>query len=555
MARLVSSLADTLRLIPGYDPFATAGDCRLDEKAAQDAIDFFPECLRHVEGEMQGQPFHLQPWQRAIVGNLFGWRRPDGSRRYRECFLYVPRKNGKTPLAAGIALQVLFCDPEGGQQNYLAAGDREQAGYLFRQAKGMVEQEPEMNERARIYGGNASAGQSRSIVREDRNSFLRVVSADASTKHGGNTSLAIVDELHTQPNRELMDVFTSSMASKNRRNPLLISITTADFDRESICNEKHAYACSVRDGVIDSPWFLPVVYEAARDADWTQEEVWRAANPNYGISVSEEYMRTACKLAQDVATEENKFKRLHLNMKTQTNEVWLQLDKWDACKREFTAASLEGKLCYAGLDMSSTTDLSAFVLVFPGDPIYVLPYFWVPQDNIAYRERRDHVPYSSWVKQEFITATTGSFSVSTDYDVVRRDINELGKRFNIRKIGVDRWNSTQLVNQLAGDGFEMALFGQGFGSMTAPTKELERLVLGKLIAHDWNPVLRWMVNNTVVDMDSAENLKPTKKKSTERIDGVVAMIMALGVMAAAPGESVYETRGLLVIGTDAENNG
>lgn len=529
-----SSLADLAKDIPGYDPFASAGECRFERKAAQKALEFFPAMLRHVEGTMAGQPFQLERWQQSIIANLFGWFRADGSRRYREALLFVPRKNGKTPLAAGIALYILFCDPEFGQQNYLAAGEREQAGYLFRQCKGMVQRKQALEKNCRCYGSTAAAGQSQSIVRQSRNSFLRVVSADADTKHGGNTSLAIIDELHVQPNRDLVDVFTTSMASANRKNPLLIYLTTSDFERESICNEKHDYACKVRDGVIDDPSFLPIIYEASKEDDWTSPETWRKANPNLGVSVSLEYLERECKRAQETPAYENTFKRLHLNLRTEQDVRWLSLDSWDTCKREFTAADLEGRPCFGGLDLASTTDIAAFVLVFPGEPLFVLPFFWVPKERMRARERKDRVPYATWAGKGLIRATDGNV---IDYDVIRRDINRLRETFDVRKVAVDRWNASQIVTQLIGDGLEIEYFGQGFASMTAPTKQIERLVVSRQLAHDGHAVLRWMVSNASVEEDAAGNQKPSKKKSTEKIDGVVAAIMAVGI---STGEAVYD---------------
>ena len=525
MTTKAANLLENIRLIPGYDPYLAAGDCKFNENAGQKVIDFFHECLTHIEGKLAGKPFWLEPWQQAIVANLFGWKRPDGSRRYRECSIYVPRKNGKTPLGAGIANYVLFCDNEIGQQNICAAADREQAALLYRYAKGMVENDAELSKRCKIYGG---FGQ-RSIVIESENSSLRVISADAQTKHGGTLHLAIIDELHAQPNRDLVDVIQTSMASKNRRQPLLIEITTADFDRESICNEKYDYACKVRDGVIDDPAFLPVIYEAPKDADWTSPEVWKAANPNYGISVSEEYLARECKHAQESPAYENTFKRLHLNIKTQNDVQWLTLDRWDKCGEEYDIELLNGRECFMGIDLSTKIDLTAAVMVFPpietDDRWHVLPRFWIPSINAEVRERRDRVPYVSWAQRGFIKMTDGNV---VDYEVVKADILADAKRYVIRDIAYDTWNATQIALQLQAEGASVIEFGQGFRSMSEPTKELEKLILAGKLAHGGNPVLRWMANNVSVEQDAAGNLKPSKKKSTERIDGIVAMIMALG---------------------------
>lgn len=549
--KIPAKWAAKLRLLPGYDPLKVE-DCRFDHKDAQTACDFFPTCLRHVEGALAGKPFVLQPWQQAFIANLFGWKRVDGMgrlvRRYREALLYVPRKNGKTPLVAGIALLVFMWDNELGQQNYIAAGEVEQAGLLFRQCRGMVEQEPMLASRCRIYGGTASAGQSKSIVRETDGSFLRVISADASSKHGGNTHLAVIDELHVQPNRDLVDVLQTSMASANRPQPLLVHITTADFNRPSICNEKHDYACKVRDGIIDDPSFLPAVWEALLEDPWDDPATWKKSNPNLGVSVSMDYLERECLKAKENPAYENTYRRLHLNQKTETDVRAIPMHLWDAITDTVEAEDLVGRECFGGLDLSTTTDLTAFVLLFPGEDGYdVLPFFWAPAEGARKRERRDRVPYETWARQGYLKLTDGDV---IDYDVIRKDINDLRTRYNVREIAADRWNATQILTQLAGDGFEIVAYGQGFKDMTSPTKELLKLVTAGQLRHGGHPVLRWMASNMSTETDAAGNLKPSKKKSTERIDGMVALVMSIGRALVSLMGSVYDTRGVLTLGAD-----
>lgn len=534
MKQAKRSLEDICRTgIPGYDPWANAEGMRFDMKAGQTAIDFIHECQTHIEGALAGQPFLLEDWQKAIIGNLFGWKRRDGTRRYREAFVFVSRKNGKSPLAACIANYMLFCDGEAGAQCYLAAADRDQATVLFRHCKGMIEAEPWLSSKCQIYKA------ARSIVMQDEGSSLKVLSAEAETKHGGNSHLVIVDELHAQPNRELVDTLQTSFASANRKQPLLLFITTADFDRESICNEKHDYAGKVRDGIIVDPAFLPVIYEASIDEDWCDPVVWRKANPNLGVSVSQEYLERESKRAQETPSYLNTFLRLHLNVKTQNDKAWLNMAKWDAGgEMPVDAGQLIGRECFAGLDLASTTDVAALSLVFPDDDGYiVLPFFWIPEDNARQRERKDRVPYLTWAREGYIDLTSGNV---IDYDVIRTKIRELGEIYNIRQIAVDRWNATQLVTQLGGDGFDVVMFGQGYASMTAPTKELEKLNQAGQLSHGGNPVLRWMASNVTTEEDAAGNLKPSKSKSTEKIDGIVATIMALGVAATDAGVGNYQ---------------
>lgn len=523
---------DLLSLLPGYDPFRDPGGSWFEPEAALHALEFIEECCHHVEGDLAGKPFKLEPWQRSFIGNLFGWKRTDEYgrivRRYREALLYVGRKNGKTPLCAAIALYVFFADDETGQQDYIAAGEREQASMLFRHAEGMVRQEPEMDSRCRIYGGGGGGSQGKSIVREQDGSFLRVISAQADTKHGGNTHLAIIDELHVQPNRDLVDVLKTSMASANRKQPLLIYLTTADHDRPSICNEVHKYACSVRDGTIDDPTFLPAVYEPAEQDEWTLEATWRKANPNLGVSVSLSYLQGECRKAQANPAYENTFKRLHVNMKTGQAVRVIPLEKWDACARlPYDLDAFHGQPCYAGLDLASTTDLASLALIFPQpDDFYtVVVKFWAPRARARERSRADRVPYETWAAQGWIKLTDGDV---IDYDVIRRDINDLRGTYHLMNIGADPWNATQLMTQLTADGLEVFKFIQGFASFTAPMKKMLDLITAVKLAVGNNPVLRWQASNLAALYDPAENIKPTKKDSGDRIDGQVALIMGLG---------------------------
>lgn len=527
----------TMRLIPGYDPFATAGGCWFDEAAARHAIGFFADCLKHIEGKLAGEPFTLRPWQQAIVGNLFGWKRAAKGagrklRRYREALLFVPRKNGKTPKVAGIGLYHLFCEPERGQQNYIAASTREQAGLVMRHCRGMVEQEPELNNRCRIFGGNAPGGQSQSIVRESVGSFLKIISADSRVgKHGKNTNIAIVDELHEQPDRDLVDSLRTSMASANKPQPLMIYATTSDYERAgSICNEIHGIASKVRDGIIDNPQFLPVIYEAGREDDWTSEKVWESANPNIDISVDRNYLRAACKQAQENPVEENLFKRLHLNIRTEQSVRMIVMDQWDACGCAFNPEILRGRPCYLGLDLATVDDLAAAVLVFPpadeDEPFYALSYFWCPEATAAQREHTHGVPYLTWARQGHIELTPGR---SIDYRYIRKRINELAQKYQIIEIPFDPYNASHIATELGEeDGFTMVLMRQGMLSMNEPTKLLLRLLLDGRLRHGGHPVLRWMACNAAGQTDAAGNVKPDKAASAEKIDGIVALIMGLG---------------------------
>ncbi len=548
----------TLKCIPGYDPFATAGDCWFDKAAAQLACDFFFECLKHVKGELAGEPFVLERWQQAIVGNLFGWKRPDGTRRYRECMIEVPRKNGKTTLAAGIANYVLFCDGEPGAEIYCAAAARDQAALVYDQARGMVEQDEWLNNRSRIYSAT------KCIMLNDNLSFVRTISADASTKHGFNTHCAIIDELHAQPNRELVDAIDTSTGA--RRQPLILYITTSDFDRPSICNEKVDFACKVRDGIITDESYLPVIHAALLTDNWHSVKTWKKANPNYGVSIKADYLRRKHQKAIEEPTFENTFKRLHLNICTEQSVRWIQMDAWDACAAEINMDELSGAPCFGGLDLSNTTDLTSFALAFPNYPekdhFTVLCWSWCPGENAHKRELRDRVPYITWNRLGHIEITEGNI---IDYNVIRRRISGFPRdvpiadgepeafidRFRVIDIGYDPWNARHLCEKQLydEDGLEMVPFRQGYNSMNEPTKQLERLVIGGMLHHGGQAVMRWAASNVSVRTDPAGNLKPDKEKSSDKIDPIVATIIAIGraIQHGEEKKGAYDEHDLIVM--------
>jgi len=511
-----------------------------DAQAADLALAFVEELLVHVKGEWAGQPFILLPWERVIIRDLFGWKRADGTRQYRRAYIEIARKNGKSTLAAAIALLLLFLDDEPGAEVYGAAADREQAAIVFDLAKQMTEASPELSHRAEIY--------KRSVVVPATSSVYRVVSADVKTKHGFNAHGVIADELHAWPSRDLWDVLTTATGS--RRQPLVVAITTAGYDRESICWEQHEHARQVLEGTIEDPEFYAFIAAADEKDDWTDPKTWRKANPSMGVAVKEEYLAAECRRAQLTPAYLNTFLRLHLNRWTQQDVRWLPMDAWNACGGEISIGVAQA--CYGGLDLASSSDLAAFLLDFPPGPDdpelhHWLPFFWIPEANLFERVRKDRVPYDAWARMGLVKITPGNV---IDYATIGADIVELGKSFNIREIAFDRWGAIQMSQQLEAAGFTLVAFGQGFVSMSAPTKELLRLTLDGKIAHAGHPVLRWMADNLMVEQDSAGNVKPSKKKSREKIDGIVAGIMALDrALRNGRGDpgSVYETRGIVTV--------
>lgn len=492
-----------------------------DAKAGNHAVKFFELMLRHQKGEMAGRPLALDTWQaEQIIYPIFAWKRKDGTRRYRTAYVEIPRKNGKTTIAAGVGLYLLFYDKEQGAEIYSAAADREQAAIAFDLAKSMVESEPVLAEQAEVYR--------RSIVVPKSGSSYKVLSADARSKHGFNAHGIIFDEVHAQPNRELYDVLHTSTGA--RRQPLEFLITTAGiYDPESIAWQLHSYAERVLSGEIDDPSFLPVIYGAPKEADYRDPAVWAAANPGMGISVKADYLAAEAKRAEEEPSYENTFRRLHLNQWTEQVTRWIKKEEWEACAGEMP--DLTGRPCYPALDLSTTTDISALALDFPPenetDTHYLLTFFWCPAEKVRKASQTDRVPYDAWVRDGYMEATPGEV---VDYTFIRRRINELSKVYKFGAFAYDPWNAMQLALQLQDeDGFTMAEHRQGFVSMNEPSKEFERLVVSGRIRHDGNPVMAWMISNVALKTDPAGNIKPDKSKSTGRIDGVVASVMAVGM--------------------------
>lgn len=535
MTVLLQSLADAKA--EGWDQWirdeaderAVREGYRFDLASAERVRNFFRRFLRHSKGEWAKKPFELMAWQwQGVMAPLFGWKRPDGTRRYRRGYIEVPKKNGKSSLFSGIGLYLLTGDNEPGAEVFSAAVDRDQASIVFNEAANMVEASPALSSRLDVVRST------KRIVYGRMRSFYKALSADVPAKEGLNAHGVLIDELHAQKSRDLWD--TLRYAGASRRQPLHLSVTTAGFDRHSICWEQHDYALKVLDGTIEDLSFFAFVSAADEEADWTDPEVWRSANPSFGITINAEQFAEDCREAQESPAKENSFRRYRLNQWTEQDVRWLAMEKWDACAHP--VEDLEGRDCWAGLDLSSTTDISALVLVFQDAGRYsVLPYFWVPEEGARRRERRDRVPYQQWIRQGLIEATPGEV---VSYDIIRKRINELNEQFRIRSISIDRWNATQLAAQLQDDDFDVVAFGQGYSSMNFPTKKLEELILAGNIQHGGHPVLRWMASNVSVEKDAADNWKPSKKRSPERIDGIVALIMGLAGATTAEDDDYWD---------------
>ncbi|GEQ22093.1 hypothetical protein CBU02nite_25990 [Clostridium butyricum] len=512
-----------------------------DAMKAQRAVKFINN-LKHTKGVWHGVPFDLLPWQDKIITDIFGTVKEDGFRQYNTAYVEIPKKNGKSEIAAAIALYLTCGDNEWGAEVYGCAADRQQASIVFDVAVDMVEQCPALKKRIKPI-----ISQKR-LVYMPLGSFYQVLSAEAYTKHGLNVHGVIFDELHAQPGRELYDVMTKGSGDA-RKQPLFFLITTAGNDRNSICYEVHQKASDIITGRKIDPTFYPVIYGIKDEDDWQNEANWYKANPSLGHTIDIEKVRAAMLSAKENPAEENIFRQLRLNQWVKQSIRWMPMEVWDKCSFAVDIDKLKGRECYGGLDLSSSNDITAFVLIFPptadDDKYYVIPYFWIPEDNLKLRVKRDHVPYDVWEKQGFVKTTEGNV---IHYGFIESFIEELGTMFNIKEIAFDRWGAVQMVQNLEGLGFTVVPFGQGYKDMSPPTKELMKLALEKRMAHGGHPVLKWMMDNIHVRTDPAGNIKPDKEKSTEKIDGAVALIMALDrSIRTKKCESVYNERGILMI--------
>ncbi|MEX2221405.1 MAG: terminase TerL endonuclease subunit [Candidatus Rokuibacteriota bacterium] len=505
---------------------------RRTPKADAERAAAFISSLTHSKGPAAGQAFRLRDWQHSIVAQIFGTLDADGYRVIRTALIELPTRNGKSELAAALALYMLCGDQEQGAEVYSVAIDTDQASLVFNVASTMVRRDPELAARLEVVPSR------RRIIHHASESVYRVLAADAPSALGVNASAVVMDELAAWPGREMFDVMQSRTGS--RRAPVTIAITTAGDDEHSVGAEVHRYAERVRDGIIPDPSFLPVIYAAPADADPWAEATWYAANPALQDFRSLEEFRVAARQAREVPGREASFKKLYLNMwGTHAETRWLDLARWDACAEPVDPAALRGQPCIVGLDLSTTTDLTAMVVIFPpdADGIWdVRAEFWVPADYLELRSRRDRVPYTIWAQEGHLHVTDGN---TVDYGAIERRLHELVEAdgFDVVAIGIDPWNARSLTTKLQGDGLPAVEVAQTMANLSGAAKELERLVLAGRLRHGGHPVLRWCISNTAVDTDSNGNLKPSKKRSRERIDGTSGLVTALALAHVAHEEA------------------
>lgn len=537
------------RILGPADERAAERGFWFDEKAARRAVRFFADFLCHTKGRWAGKPFKLQPWQRKqVVEPLFGWKDPVGLRRFRKGYVEIPKKNGKSTLLAGIELYLLTADGEEGAEVYSAAVDRGQASLVFAEAAKMAAQSPALRKRLRVRPST------KRIIYQETGSFLAALSGDSGSNEGINASAVGLDELHAHKSRALYDTLVFSGAA--REQPVFLSITTAGWDRESLCWEQHEYAKGVLSGEIDDDRFLALVYgfDADEKIDILDPEVHKKVNPSYGVTIDGDEIMQQAQEAVSSPRKLNTFKRYRLNIWTETEVRWLAPEAWDKCGvpadpvgwRTQALEALKGRRAFTGLDLGATSDLTALVLLFPEGlesrpehPV-LIPFFWAPREGSWRRHATQRAMYETWEREGFLDYTAGNV---TDYSVVRKKIGSLREQFNIVELAIDRvMLGYEMSTSLQEDGLEVIAFGQGFLSMAAPAKRFEERVLAGEFTHGGNPVLSWMARNCTTKEDPAGNIKPVKpsKMSGRKIDGIVAALMALGRWMEAGEERVEE---------------
>ncbi len=511
-----------------------------DYEAADRAVGFFSKYLRFGKGEWGGRPFLLSEWEEFIVRSLFGWRREDGTRRFRTAYVEVPRKNGKTELAAGLGLYLLTYDMENGPEVYSAATQKEQARIVFNAAKAMVRQSRDLKRHL--------TPRQTAITCEENGGTFQPLSSDYNNLDGLNVHGAILDELHAWKKRELFDVIESAQGA--RRQPLVFIITTAGVSRQTVCWELRQYSEKVLDGIFEDDSFFAFIAAADKEDDWREERTWRKANPNFGVSVKPEFLAEKCIAAQRSASAVNPFMRYYLNQWVTQEVRWLDQDQWRGCAdADYPLEALAGRPCWLGVDLSKTTDLTAVGAVFPpwgeDERWRFLAWGFVPAERVEDRVRRDSVPYDAWIREGHLTATPGNV---VDYEFVDKRVLECVEMFDVKEVCFDPWNAVKWATDLQKAGLgNLVEVRQGGKTLSPACKEFERLVLSGLVGHWDNPVLNWCVSNVCVTADSNENIRPDKSKSTERIDLVAALVTAMArAVAFVEGVRVVKYDGLVV---------
>ena len=505
-----------------------------DRKAAIRAIGFI-EKLKHTKGKWAGQRFKLESWQQFILWNIFGWMKADGTRRFRYVYVEIARKNGKTALSAGIGLYMLFADGEARPEVYSAATVKDQARICFSDAVEIVKKTDLKNYLSPYRN---------SIVYELKGGTMKPLSSDYGTHDGLNPSCGIIDEFHAHKDSGMFDVIKSAFGA--RRQPLMFIITTAGFNKNGACYAYRSNVIKILQGINEDDSLFGIIYTLDSKEEWDNPKMWIKSNPNLGVSVFPEYLADQVNDAKNRPEAVRNVMTKNVNLWVDAEKTWILDDMWQKCIGTTDIESLRGCQCWGGLDLSNVSDITAFVLLFhENEKFQLLPFFWIPEDKMLEKIRKENINYDKWSSLGFVKVTAGNV---LDYDFVKADILQIVEVYDLQSTAYDRWNASQTIIDLQNEGMECSPFGQGYGSMGAPTKEFEKMVLTEKIEHFGNPVLRWMMASTVVKTDPAGNIKPDKEKSSQKIDGIVASIMALGEWMTAQAEednNPYNQRGML----------
>ena len=516
-----------------------------DQRSGDRVVEFIERYCRHSKGEWAGQPIRLEKWQRHLIVVLFGWMRSDGTRRFRIAYIEIARKNAKSTLAAAIGLYLTLGDQEPGAEVYASATKKDQAKIVHGAAESMVKQSPALKRFLRTFRNNIHCPR--------LGSKFEPLGADSDTLDGLNPHGNIVDETHAHKDRGLWDVLQTAQGA--RRQPLTVAITTSGlYDPESIGWQLHDYATKILEGAIEDDRFFAFIAAMDEGDDWKDSRTWEKANPNLGVSVKLDYLKEQCAQAEQQPSFLNTFLRLHLDAWTQQVTRWIPLERWNLCAEP--PRSLDGRMVFGGLDLSTKIDVAALTLLAEQDGFWDLFFrFWVPEELVNERERRHEGPsYAAWVRDGFLIATPGNV---IDYEFIRTDILEHARRMKLKQLGYDPWNAEQLATQLmdalnpsrSDTGFQMVSMRQGMATLSEPSKEFEKLTIARKLRHGGHPVMRWMVANVTTRTDANGNIAPDKSTSVGKIDGVVSTILALGrAIVTTPKKSIYERRGPVVIG-------
>lgn len=513
-------------------------DLTFDQEAAQHHLDFYPIFTTHVKGKLAGEPIELEPWQAFILMNVFGWKNSSGTRRFRTVYEEVARKNAKSTKLSGVGLYMTGFDGEGGSEVYSAATTRDQAKIVWNDAKVMGQRSPHLKRRFGFHQNN--------IHETASASKFEPLSSDANTLDGLNIHCALVDELHAHKIRDVWDVVETATGA--REQPLVYAITTAGSNRLGICYEQRDYLCKILEGLVEDDTYFGVIYTLDEGDDWKDESNWIKANPNLGVSKKLDDMRRLAKKASEMPQARNNFLTKHLNVWVNSAVSWLNMEKWQLAPKPADEVVLQQRPCFIGLDLANKLDIAALLIAWPMDDggLHLKCKFYLPEEAIQAKAKTIGMMYQAWAESGYLTLTDGNI---IDHEYIEQDARSLLAEYDVQEIGFDPWGSTQLAVRLATDGAPMVEVPQTVKNLSEAMKEVEAMVMAGKLHHGDNPVLNWMAGNVVCKVDKNENVFPQKEHADNKIDGMVALFIAVSriIRHRDDGPSVYENEGLLIL--------